>query len=93
MKYYGYNDRMATAGRPRKIQGPKYKIPSLFVSREENQGLLDLVAKRFREGGNEPSKQDLVREAIADLLRDEGLLELRPVTRNQLSSPPDKRVH
>jgi hypothetical protein len=65
---------MGSAGRPRKIAGEKYGIPALFVSRDENQGLLDLIARRFRETGLEPTKQDLAREAIADLLRRERLL-------------------
>jgi len=83
---------MASAGRPRKILGPRYKVPSLFVSREENQGLLDLIAKRFRSTGMEPSKQDLAREAIADLLRREGLLTEQLQPSKQASAHPNKRL-
>jgi hypothetical protein len=60
-------------GRRRKIEGEPYDVP-LTVSREELQGILDLIAKRFRETGVEYTKQDLLREALRILLIREGLL-------------------
>jgi hypothetical protein len=50
------------------------------MSKEEFLGLLKLIAKRFEESEKEPSKQDLVREALRDLLVREGVLarEIQP---------------
>jgi len=68
-------------------------VPSLFISREENQGLLDLISKRFRQLGLEPSKQDLVREAVADLLRREELLTEQPQpSRQSIATRSGKHV-
>jgi hypothetical protein len=72
-------------GRRKKVEGKPYDLP-LTVSREELQGILDLIAKRFRETGVERTKQDLVREAITMLLNQEGLLPAISVSEDSRSA-------
>lgn len=70
---------MSAPGRPRKIAGKSHEV-FVSVSKEEFLGLLKLITKRFEESEKEPSKQDLVREALRDLLAREGVLarEIQP---------------
>ncbi len=64
---------MPTLGRPKKIRGKGHEV-FVTLSREERLGLLRLIAKRFEETEFEPTKQDLIREGLRDLLLREGVL-------------------
>lgn len=62
------------------------------MSKEEFLGLLRLIAKRFEELEREPSKQDLLREALRDLLVKEGLLAREIQTPRQVAASTNRRL-
>jgi transposase len=82
---------MAPRGRPKKIAGKPHEV-FVNVSKDEFLGLLRLVAKRFDETESEPTKQDLMREALRDLLFREGLLPREAQPSVQPSIPSGKRI-
>jgi hypothetical protein len=64
----------------------------LSLPRDELQGILDLVAKRFRETGIEYTKQDLVREAVRILLIREKLFPGQAGPESTGTLPAEKSV-
>jgi hypothetical protein len=82
---------MASRGRPKKILGRGHDI-YVQLSKEELHGLLRLIAKRFDEKETEPSKQDLIREAVRDLLLRESLLPVETHAAVPAPVSRDKRL-
>ena len=82
---------MPPRGRPKKIAGKAHEV-FVNLSKDEFLGLLRLVAKRFDETEIEPTKQDLMRAALRDLLFREGLLAREPESPVRASISPGKRI-
>ncbi len=79
------------AGRRKKVRGTVYRV-LLSLPRDELQGVLDLIAKRFRETGIEYTKQDLVREAVRILLIREKVFPAQAIPETRANVPTDKSM-
>jgi len=82
---------MARRGRPKKVGGKTYEVLVTFP-KQELLGLLKLIPKRLEEADIEYTKQDLIREAVRNLLATEGLIELPSSQQGRTPAVQDKRL-